>query len=59
MLYNVISELENFQNTPYTCPLVPDVYLYLAEGFRYLEDEDLYQLSLQREPRGADKSQIQ
>lgn len=57
LVAGVIREIQQYQRQPYNLQEVPRI----AELFRNLprkSDDELYNLSLKREPRGADRSAI-
>lgn len=55
LVYNVIAEVEKFQQTPYNFPVVDPVHTFLAE-LPACSDKDLYELSLKYEPREGTSS---
>lgn len=57
LIYNVIAEIGRYQTLGYNSSTVPNVLHYLSE-LPSNDDDTLYELSLLREPRGADKSEI-
>lgn len=59
IIHKIISDLLLFQDLGYKFDLEESVQAFLLEQFQFINDEALYSLSLQREPRGATKSQIQ
>lgn len=48
---HVIREIRHFQQTPYKIDLIRKVANYLLDTSLLMEDEDLYRLSLEIEPR--------
>jgi hypothetical protein len=53
----VIQDIQLFQNTPYQFPTVEPIATFLTD-FPYATEKELFELSLVREPRDADPSQI-
>jgi len=51
MIAHVIREVRNFQQTPYKIDPIPKASGYLLDPSLRLGDEELYQISLQIEPR--------
>ncbi|XP_012281932.1 ras-specific guanine nucleotide-releasing factor 2 [Orussus abietinus] len=51
MIAHVIREIRHFQQTPYKIELIPKVANYLLDTALLLEEEDLYRMSLEIEPR--------
>jgi son of sevenless-like protein len=49
----VIREIRHFQQTPYKIELITKVTNYLLDSTLLLEEEDLYRMSLNIEPRSA------
>lgn len=59
LVYNVIQEVQQYQQKPYNLQPVYQIQALIEQGFKeVLDDENLYQLSLQREKRGADRNDI-
>lgn len=52
LIYRVIDEIQRYQQTPYKTQVDPTVLSALQE-LPFNNDDDLYALSLQREPRGT------
>ncbi|XP_011501193.1 PREDICTED: ras-specific guanine nucleotide-releasing factor 2-like [Ceratosolen solmsi marchali] len=53
MIAHVIREIRHFQQTPYKIELITKVTNYLLDPTLLLEEEDLYRMSLNIEPRSA------
>ncbi|XP_043277433.1 ras-specific guanine nucleotide-releasing factor 2-like isoform X2 [Venturia canescens] len=51
MIAHVIREIRHFQQTPYKIDLIPKVSNYLLDPTLLLEEDDLYRMSLEIEPR--------
>ncbi|XP_008204830.2 ras-specific guanine nucleotide-releasing factor 2 isoform X1 [Nasonia vitripennis] len=51
MIAHVIREIRHFQQTPYKIELITKVTNYLLDSSLLLEEEDLYRMSLEIEPR--------
>ncbi|XP_026480940.1 ras-specific guanine nucleotide-releasing factor 2-like [Ctenocephalides felis] len=51
MIAHVIREIRHFQQTPYKIENIPKVTNYLLDASLLLDDDELYRLSLQIEPR--------
>ncbi|XP_071449632.1 ras-specific guanine nucleotide-releasing factor 1-like isoform X1 [Hetaerina americana] len=51
MIAHVIREIRHFQQTPYKIELIPKVTNYLLDPSLLLDDEELYRMSLEIEPR--------
>jgi hypothetical protein len=61
LVYNVISRVTQLQLAPYNLQPVYQIACLLwhpAREFAALTDDDFYKLSLEREPRGKDRSEI-
>lgn len=58
LVYNVIQEIQQYQQTGYEYELVDNIAHFLTELPICDNDDDLYKLSLAREPRGATADQI-
>lgn len=50
---HVIREIRHFQQTPYKIDHIPKVTSYLLDTSLLLDDDELYQKSLQIEPRSS------
>jgi len=57
LLYRIISQLQQFQLKPYDIKPVGTLLVYLNQNYTYDENQ-LFNTSLEREPRGSEKSQI-
>ncbi|KAL9698389.1 hypothetical protein quinque_001830 [Culex quinquefasciatus] len=53
MIAHVIREIRHFQQTPYKIDHIPKVTSYLLDTSLLLDDDELYQKSLQIEPRSS------
>ncbi|XP_044256640.1 ras-specific guanine nucleotide-releasing factor 2-like isoform X2 [Tribolium madens] len=51
MIAHVIREIRHFQQTPYKIELIPKVANYLLDSSLLMDDEELYNTSLEIEPR--------
>ncbi|KAJ5069581.1 ras guanine nucleotide exchange factor i-related [Anaeramoeba ignava] len=58
LLFTTISEIQRFQITPYNLQKVDQIQKILKSSLEFKSDNDLYEISKEREPRGAQKSQI-
>ncbi|XP_075210397.1 ras-specific guanine nucleotide-releasing factor 1-like [Lycorma delicatula] len=59
MIAHVIREIRHFQQTPYKIDLITKVTNYLLDSSLLLDDDDLYKMSLQIEPRTSRLSAAQ
>lgn len=59
LIYSVISQIQQLQQHAYNLHPVYQIAYYLTRGMRISDDQTMYQLSLQREPRKAKLSEIQ
>jgi len=57
MIYNIIEKVQLYQQTSYKFPLVDNIANYLTE-LPFNDDQELYNLSLRREPKGAKKEDL-
>jgi hypothetical protein len=57
LVYNSIQQLRYFQQASYNFPRIEPLYSLLYE-LPSLGEHELYQMSLEREPRGAERNQI-
>eukprot|EP01117_Protostelium_nocturnum_P002117 TRINITY_DN1275_c0_g1_i2.p1 TRINITY_DN1275_c0_g1~~TRINITY_DN1275_c0_g1_i2.p1 ORF type:complete len:961 (-),score=434.76 TRINITY_DN1275_c0_g1_i2:148-3030(-) len=58
LLGKIVMEVQQLQKKPYTFPVVEPIHTFLTE-LPHLEDNDLYELSFIREPKGSDVSSIE
>ena len=58
MIYNVISRIQQYQQTHYNLQPVEQI-IQLLQNITPLDEQNLYKESLKREPRNADRSQIE
>jgi hypothetical protein len=58
LFYKTISLIQNYQATPYSLEPVDAIQQFLTSQ-TILSDKELHNLSLEIEPRGADRSKIQ
>ena len=57
LVYSVISKIQQYQQTPYNIQPVDQIIQQLLQ-VSILDDTTLYNLSLKREPRKAERSEI-
>mmetsp|Transcript_17426 Transcript_17426/g.44379 ORF Transcript_17426/g.44379 Transcript_17426/m.44379 type:complete len:1036 (-) Transcript_17426:126-3233(-) len=57
LVYKQIAEMSFYQLEPYNFPLVEPIYTFLSE-LPHQEEKELFELSLQREPRNAQAKDI-
>ncbi len=57
LIYNIIVQVQLNQQKTYTLPIVEPLYTFLLE-VPTLNEKELYELSLQREPRNAEANQV-
>ena len=57
LLYKVIEEMQQYQLKPYDIKQDLSIAPFVQTIFKY-DENHLYKLSLEREPRGSDKSDI-
>ena len=50
MIANVIQRIQSLQQVPYCLQPIPEIQSYLSD-LQILEEKELFELSLQREPR--------
>jgi len=58
LIGKIVMEVQEFQQKPFPYPTVEPINTFLTE-LPHLEDNDLYDLSFVREPKGADQSNIE
>jgi hypothetical protein len=57
LLYKAIADMQQYQLKPYPFLADPEI-ANLIHGMPKFDENELYSISLEREPRGADKSSI-
>lgn len=58
LVYKVLAEIEQFQLTGYNCNIDPNIMILLTQLNYVQDDTEMYAISLLREPRNAERSDI-
>eukprot|EP01117_Protostelium_nocturnum_P006591 TRINITY_DN2373_c1_g1_i2.p1 TRINITY_DN2373_c1_g1~~TRINITY_DN2373_c1_g1_i2.p1 ORF type:complete len:255 (+),score=81.52 TRINITY_DN2373_c1_g1_i2:82-846(+) len=58
-VHNVISAVQRYQQSPYNITLIPPVQAFIQRMPRMTEQDAIYKASLEIEPRGATRNDIQ
>ena len=58
LVYNILREIQDYQQTPYKTPLVDNIASFLDQLPHIHSENDMYDLSLLREPRNAEKETL-